>query len=708
MLILFSAIFSFFKKNSAKSASTTHEKGHDDEHHLPIQHEHDSHTNNEHKQHHDQQHNHDAHHEEMVEDYKFRFFISLLVAIPIFILSPMLQDWVNVNLSFPGDKYILLALASFVFFYGGWPFLRGALDEIKKYEPGMMTLISLAICVSYIYSVCSVFNLVPYDFFWELASLIVIMLLGHWLEMRSVMSASNSLQQLVKHMPSEATKVLPEDKVQTVAISSLEIGDTVLIKPGEKIPIDGIVVSGQSTVDESMLTGESVPVERFANDEVIGGSINGEGALTVQLQKKGEDSYLAQVIQLVTDAQNSKSSTQNLANRAAKWLFYIALAAGIITLIVWLLLGKDFSFAMERMVTVLVIACPHALGLAIPLVVAKSNAIAALNGLLIRDRNTFEEARFISAVAFDKTGTLTEGKFEVTNIDTYQNYDIDEIIYDVASVEMNSQHPLAVGILQKAKELDLELEPVSKFQSIAGVGLQAIVDGVKVQISSPRYADEQELPYNKELFQQWSAEGKTVIFVTANDKLTGMIALADIIREDAKEAVEELHQMDVKAIMLSGDQQQVADYVGKQIGMDEIYAGMLPHEKAVKIEELQEIDKQEVAMTGDGVNDAVALVKSDLGLAIGAGTDVAIEAADVVLVKNNPLSVVSLLKLSSATYAKMKQNLWWAAGYNIIAIPLAAGILYKFGILLNPAVGAILMSLSTIIVAINANLLKIK
>lgn len=698
------SILSIFKRKSTKSAP--HEKGHDEQHLQKslIHHEDDTHTNND--LNHD--HNKNHHHEAMVEDYKFRFFISLLVAIPIFILSPMLQDWVNVNLSFTGNKYILLVLASFVFFYGGWPFLQGALHELKKYEPGMMTLISLAISVSYIYSVCSVFNLVPYDFFWELASLIVIMLLGHWIEMRSVMSASNSLHQLVKLMPAKANKVFPDGKVQTTAVSKLEVNDVIVIKPGEKIPIDGIVIKGESTVDDSMLTGESIPIEKITDDQVIGGSINGEGSLTVKVLKTGNDSYLAQIINLAQDIQNSKSPTQNLANRAAKWLFYIALAAGIITLIVWMLLGKDFSFALERMVTVLIIACPHALGLAIPLVIAKSNSLATLNGLLIRNRDRFEEARFISAVAFDKTGTLTTGKFEVTDIDTYKNYDIDEIIYDVASVEMNSQHPLAAGILKKAQELELELEPVSDFQSTAGVGLQATVDGVKVKVSSPRYADEQNLPYNKDRFNQWSEEGKTVIFVTVNEQLTGMIALADGIREDAKEAIKELHHMNVKSIMLTGDQTQVANYVGSQIGIDEIYAGVLPHEKAQKIEDFQKIDKHEIAMTGDGVNDAVALVKSDLGVAVAAGTDVAIEAADAVLVKNNPLSIVSLLKLSSATYKKMKQNLWWAVGYNIIAIPLAAGVLYKFGLLLSPAFGAILMSLSTILVAINANLLKIK
>lgn len=695
MVTLFAA---FFKKKNTNLLTNDH--GHDDkEHHSSLQHEQQIENN----------HDHSSHHKEMAEDFKFRFFISLLVAIPIFVLSPMLQDWVNVNLSFTGDKYILLTLSSFLFFYGGWPFLRGSLDEIKEKEPGMMTLISLAISVSYIYSVCSVFNLVPYEFFWELASLIVIMLLGHWIEMRSVMSASNSLEKLVELIPAIANKLLADGRVETVEISALAVNDSIVVKPGEKIPIDGVVIAGASTVDESMLTGEAIPVERSSGHEVIGGSINGEGSLTVSVKKKGEDSYLSQVIQLVTEAQNTKSNTQNLANRAAKWLFYIALTIGLITLVIWwLVIGKDFSFAMERMVAVLIIACPHALGLAIPLVVAKSNSIAALNGLLIRNRNNFEEARFISAVAFDKTGTLTEGKFEVTNIDTYQSYDIDEVIYDVASIEMNSQHPLAAGILLKAQEMELDLEAVTEFQSITGVGLQGIVEGVKVMVFSPRYADEQQLPYNKKLFKEWSQQGKTVIFSTANDQLTSMIALADIVREDAKEVIAELNDMNILPIMLTGDQTQVANYVGQQLGIEQIYANMRPDEKAQKIEELQEVDKHEVAMAGDGINDAVALVKSDLGLAIGAGTDVAIEAADVILVKNNPLHVVSLLKLSIATFAKMKQNLWWAAGYNIIAIPLAAGVLYKFGILLNPAVSAILMSLSTIIVAFNANLLKIK
>lgn len=695
MVILISSLFSFTKR---KKSNTNH-------HVIDKQQQDDNHNKDRH--HHDHS-SHTHHHQAMVEDFKFRFFICLIVSIPIFVLSPMLQGWVNLNLSFPGDSYILLALSTFVFIYGGWPFLIGALEELKGLEPGMMTLISLAIIVSYVYSVFAVFNIVPHDFFWELASLIIIMLLGHWIEMRSVMSASNALEKLAQLMPTTANKLLQNGKLTEVEIQSLQINDLVLIKPGEKIPIDGIIVDGLSSVDESMLTGESLPIEKAPQSEVIGGSINGEGSLTVNVQKKGQDSYLSQVIQLVTEAQNSKSPTQNLANRAAKWLFYLALLAAIITTVVWFILGKDSAFILERVVTVLIIACPHALGLAIPLVIAKSNTLASLNGLLIRNRHAFEEARFLDAVIFDKTGTLTEGKFGITDIDTYSNYDDDEVILDAASIEFHSQHPLAAGFLKRAQEMELDLEPITDFESLPGIGLQGFIDGDKILIASPRYADEQQLPYNKELFQQWSQQGKTVVFVTANEQLIGMIASADIVREDAKEAIETLKEMEVKSIMLTGDQTLVADYVGQQLGIEEIHAQLLPHEKAEKIEHFQTTDKLEVAMTGDGVNDAIALVKSNLGIAIGAGTDVAIEAADVILVRSNPLDVVDILKLSRVTYSKMKQNLWWAAGYNIVAIPLAAGVLYSFGILLNPAIGAVLMSLSTIIVAINASLLKLK
>lgn len=675
---------------------------------------HDNHIN-QHANHSDTQHTegghsghgHDNHHAHMVQDFKRRFYVSLIFTIPILILSPMIQQFLNVDWRFTGDLYILFALSTFVFFYGGLPFLKGAKDELKDRTPAMMTLISLAITVAYVYSTASVFGLAEDNFFWELATLVDIMLLGHWIEMRSIMGASKALEELAKLMPSEAHLLNEDGSTTEVEVSELQHGQRVLVKPGEKVPVDGRIVEGKSSVDESMLTGESLPVEKSVDEEAIGGSINGEGSLVLSVTKTGEDTYLSQVITLVKEAQDSKSRAQDLANRAAKWLFYGALAAGLITFVVWLALGYPVSFAMERMVTVLIIACPHALGLAAPLVVAVSTSIAAKNGLLIRNRPAFEEARKIEAVVFDKTGTLTKGEFGVTDILPSDGYKEEDVILYAAAVESQSQHPLAQGIARKAQESDIQVPKVHEFQSLTGKGLQGTVNDKHVLVVSPGYMKDAHLSYREDTFITWSEEGKTVVFLLINDQLAGMIALADIVRETAVEAVSELKKLNVKSIMLTGDQTQVAEYVGKQLGLEEIFAEVLPHEKSEKIVHIQEKEGLRTAMTGDGVNDAPALAKADLGIAVGAGTDVAIETADVVLVKSNPQDVVTIIKLSSATYHKMKQNLWWAAGYNIAAIPLAAGILYPIGIVMSPAVGAILMSLSTVIVAINARLLKI-
>jgi len=675
------------------------------------QHDHDNQSNHDHSSHQDHsehgEHDHHGHHDhgDMVSDFKKRFFISLIVTIPILALSPMIQDFMGVDWRFTNDQYILFVLATFVFFYGGWPFITGGISELKDKNPGMMTLIGLAITIAYGYSAFVVFGWEGHNLFWELATLVDIMLLGHWIEMRSVMGASNALEQLVKLMPNEAHKLDENDQVHDVPLSELKHEDLVLVKPGEKIPVDGTIVDGKSAIDESMLTGESVPVEKYKGDEVIGGSVNNEGSLTIQVEKTGEDSYLSQVITMVQEAQDSKSKTQDLTNRAAKWLFYLALVAGFATLFIWLLLGYSFDVAVERMVTVMVITCPHALGLAAPLVVAVSTSISAKKGLLIRNRTNFEEARNLNAVVFDKTGTLTEGRFGVTNIVPNEGYKEEEVLSFAASLEQNSEHPIASGIVNDAKEKEINFGSITDFESITGKGIEGKVDGKRVNVVSPGYVNENNLAFDRKLFNDMSEEGKTVVFVLLEDQLIGMIALADIVRETAKEAIATLKENGVHSVMLTGDNEKVAQWVARQLGIDEVYAEVLPDDKADQVKKIQE-KGWKVAMTGDGVNDAPALATADLGIAIGAGTDVAMETADVVLVKSNPKDVVALMNLSQKTYRKMVQNLWWASGYNILAIPLAAGVLAPIGIILSPAVGAVLMSLSTIIVAINAKLLK--
>ncbi|CEG22784.1 Copper-exporting P-type ATPase B [Planococcus massiliensis] len=652
-------------------------------------------------------HGHQGHsgHGDMVADFKKRFFISLILTIPILALSPMIQHFMGVNWRFNNDLYILFALSSIVFFYGGWPFLTGGIQELKEKNPGMMTLIALAITIAYGYSTVVVFGWDGNQLFWELATLVVIMLLGHWVEMRSIMGASNALEQLVKLMPSEAHKLDEHNQVQDIPLADIQNNDRVLVKPGEKIPVDGLILEGKSTIDESMLTGESVPIDKGTGDSVIGGSVNKEGSLIIQVEKTGEASYLSQVIKMVKEAQESKSRTQDLTNRAAKWLFYLALAAGFITLFAWLAFGYAFDVAIERMVTVMVIACPHALGLAAPLVVAVSTSISAKQGLLIRNRADFEGARNLDAVVFDKTGTLTLGKFGVTDVVPIENYTDEGVLQLAAAIEQNSEHPIAAGIVNSTKEKGLTIGKVSDFESIPGKGIQGNVNGQKVNVVSPGYMDSHELRYNQERFEQLSEEGKTVVFVLAEDQLAGMIALADIVRDSAKEAVAALKAKGIHSIMLTGDNRKVANWVAKQVAIDEVYAEVLPNEKAHQIQQVKDSGRR-VAMTGDGVNDAPALTTADLGIAIGAGTDVAMETADVVLVRSDPNDVVSLIDLSKKTYRKLVQNLWWATGYNIFAIPLAAGVLAPWGIVISPAIGAVFMSLSTVIVAINAKLLK--
>ncbi|MEC2160868.1 heavy metal translocating P-type ATPase [Virgibacillus halodenitrificans] len=685
----------------------TDQKGGHSHHHAQYEHE-ENHEHkmedNEHAEHgHHGHHGHD--HGDMVNDFKKRFYISLLVTIPILILSPMIQGFIGIEWRFTFDKYVLFILATFVFFYGGWPFITGAIGELKKKNPGMMTLIGLAILVAYGYSSLTVFGWEGKDFFWELATLIDIMLLGHWIEMRSVMGASNALEELVKLMPNEAHKLDENDEAVDVPVAELKNKDRVLVKPGEKIPVDGTILDGKTAVDESMLTGESVPVEKYKNDEVIGGSVNKEGSITVQVEKTGEESYLSQVVTMVKEAQDSKSKTQDLTNRAAKWLFYLALLAGFATLFIWLALGYSFDVALERMVTVMVITCPHALGLAAPLVVAVSTSISAKQGLLIRNRTNFEGARNLNAVVFDKTGTLTKGEFGVTEIVPVEGESKADILMLAASLEAHSEHPIAAGIVAHSKDQEITLKKVADFTSITGKGIEGKVDGKQINVVSPGYIKSNGLNYDTDAFNKMSEEGKTVVFVLVDDRLVGMIALADIVRETAKEAIAALKEDGIHSIMLTGDNQKVANWVAKQLEIDEVYAEVLPDDKANQVKDIRN-KGWKVAMTGDGVNDAPALATADLGIAIGAGTDVAMETADVVLVKSNPKDVVSIINLSRKTYRKMVQNLWWAAGYNIFSIPLAAGVLAPVGIVLSPAVGAVLMSLSTVIVAINAKLLK--
>ncbi len=650
------------------------------------------------KEHHD-------HHAMMVNDFRRRFFVSLILMIPILILSPMIQMFLNVDWRFAGDTYILFALSTILFVYGGKPFLQGAKDELSKKSPGMMTLIAFAISVAYIYSTAAVFLRIGNDFFWELATLIVIMLLGHWIEMKSVMGASRALDELLKLMPEEAHLIRENGESEIVPVSRLKAGDKVLVKPGEKIPIDGIVYDGNSDVNEAMITGESVPVEKSEGAEIIGGSINGEGILKFRVSKVGDETYLSQVVKLVKEAQESKSQTQRLADIAAKWLFYLALSAGTITFFVWMSIGKDISFAVERAVTVIIISCPHALGLAMPLVTAVSTSIGAKSGLLIRDRSAFENARKINSVVFDKTGTLTEGEFGITDLVAIKRPE-DELLAIAYSVELNSEHPIAKGIVKEGKKRNLARREVHHYQNLTGMGLQASIDDQDIMIVGPRYVKDHQIEFDEDHYEALAQQGKTVIFILEGNKLIGYIALSDIIRETAKEAVDTLRSMGIESIMLTGDNQRVASYVGEKLNMDTIIAEVLPHEKSEIIDELIKKGRK-VAMTGDGVNDAPSLAKADLGIAIGAGTDVAIETADIILVKSNPLDVVNIIKLSKATYRKMVQNLMWATGYNVVALPLAAGILYNQGIIISPALGAGLMSLSTIIVAVNARFLKI-
>ncbi|MDH7607147.1 MAG: copper-translocating P-type ATPase [Candidatus Bathyarchaeota archaeon] len=644
-------------------------------------------------------HHHHVHH---VEEFKRKFWISLMLTVPILLLSEMVQMWLGLEwLKIPYQKGILSLLSMVVYFYGGWPFLKGLYQELKAKQPGMMTLIGMAISVAFFYSIGTVFIISGKDFFWELATLIDVMLLGHWIEAKSVLGASMALEELVRIMPT-AAHLVKNGEIIDIPASQLHKGDVVLVRPGEKIPSDGVVVEGESFVNEALLTGESKPINKKFEDKVVGGAINGEGILKVQIERTGEETYLAQVIKLVRQAQESRSRTQDLANKAAALLFYVALTAGILAFTAWFFIaGSDV--ALERSVTVLVIACPHALGLAIPLVVALSTSITAKSGILIRDRRAFEMVKDVDAVVFDKTGTLTVGKFGVS--DNVAFIPENQLLQLTAAVELNSEHVIAKAIVEHAKNKGLKIPPAAEFKALPGRGAYGKVGGKEVYIGSINLLEELKISVDDPKITRLQEQGKTVVFTVVDGKLAGAFALADVIREESYEAVKKLKERGLKVYMLTGDSEEVAKWVAKELGINDYFARVLPDKKAEKIRLLKE-DGYRVAMVGDGVNDAPALVTADVGIAIGAGTDVAIESADIILVKNDPRDVVKLIDISSKTYAKMAQNLWWAAGYNIITIPLAAGILSGFGVNLPPAVGAIIMSLSTVIVALNSQTLR--
>ena len=686
------------EKDKHNQHNHQHKDGEDHEHHEHHEH-HDNHDNHEH-------HDHTEHHQMMIKDFRRRFWISLIITLPILLLSPMVQELLGFefSLSEMADKYILFGLSTIVFFYGGWPFLKGLVEELKEKQPGMMTLIAVAITVAWGYSTATTFGLEGSSFFWELATLVDIMLLGHWIEMKSVLGASRSLQELVKLMPSEA-HLLKNGETVDVKVDELKEGDKVVVRPGEKIPVDGVITDGHSNVNESMVTGESKPVTKEKGSQVIGGTINGNGSLTIEVEQVGENAYLNKVVNMVRDAQSVKSKSQNLADKIAFWLTIVALSVGFATLAVWLFVGKEFSFAMERMASVMVITCPHALGLAVPLVVAISTSISAQRGLLIRNRTAFENSRKITMLVFDKTGTLTKGNFGVTRFGSFvDEVDDNEILRYAGALESKSEHPLAIGIMNKVEEAEIELPEADNFNAITGKGIEGNVESKNVKVVSPGYVEDKEIHIPDKAFE---SEAETVVFVVVDEILTGFIAMSDEIREASFEAIKTLQKNDIKCYMMTGDNEKVAKSVSDELGLDGYYSGLMPDQKLEKIKEFQ--DKGEfVAMTGDGINDAPALATADVGIAVGSGTDVAAETADIILVNSNPEDIVTLILFGKATYRKMIQNFVWATGYNVVAIPLAAGVLYSSGILISPAVGAILMSMSTVVVALNAQLLKRK
>ena len=661
--------------------------------------EHNKHKETDHSNHDHNDMDHSDHHRMMIEDFKRRFWISLVLTIPILALSPMIQGVLGVEWTFTGSNYVLFGLSTIVYFYGGWPFLAGLVDEIKSKAIGMMTLIAIAITAAYFYSSAVVFGFEGQTFFWELATLIVVMLIGHWLEMRSILGASKALEALAALMPDEANLV-EGNQTRKVKISELKEGDIIQIRPGEKVPADGLIIEGESDFNESMLTGESRPVSKTIDQEVIGGAINGNGVVKVQVKGIGEAAYLSKVINMVQTAQKQKSKSQRLADVAAKWLTIIALVLGFGTFFTWLALGETMAFAMERMVTVMVISCPHALGLAVPLVASISTSVSARNGLLIRNRTAFEASRKISTIVFDKTGTLSIGSHEVTRIVPLSTkYDETELLKYATAVESPSEHHISKGLRRKAKEEKIEVPSVTEFKYNAGVGVSGMVNGKKVQAGGYLLLEQ----VNKSVAEDKEEGIETKIFILIDDELIGFITFADEIRESSYGAIKTLHKNNIKVSLLTGDNEIVAKDVANKLGLDDYMSEVLPDQKLDRIKELQ-AEGEFVAMVGDGVNDAPALAQADVGIAIGSGTDVAAETADIVLMDSDPKDIVNLILFGKATYRKMVQNLAWATGYNVVALPLATGFIP--GLMISPAFGAALMSISTIIAAANAQLLK--
>lgn len=692
------------------------------EHHNHQSETHEEHKHNQHHNHSNHSHNHHEGHDHGAMDhsahggdFKKKFFVSLFLGIPIILIAPMMGIELPFQFTFPGSEWVVLILGTILFFYGGMPFLKGAKMELEMKNPGMMMLISLGISVAYFYSVYAFVannflhsSVHIMDFFWELATLILIMLLGHWIEMNAISNAGNALQKMVELLPNLATVIKEDGSTEEVALQEVMVGQKVLVKAGEKVPTDGEILEGQTSINESMITGESKDVIKKVHDKVIGGSVNGSGAITIEVTGTGESGYLSQVMELVGSAQNEKSRVESLSDKVAKWLFYIALTVGIVAFIVWFILTKDINIALERMVTVLIIACPHALGLAIPLVTARSTSLGAQNGLLVKDRQALEVAKKVDIIMMDKTGTLTEGNFAVNEFESFsQDYTKEEVLSLMAALEQTSSHPLAVGVLNKMEELGLSIPKASNVTNLPGIGMEGLVEGKDVKIVSISYMNQHDLPFNEKEFNELSSQGNSVSFLLVNHETIGLIAQGDQIKPDSKEMINELKAQGIKPVMLTGDNKQVANVVAKQLGIETVHAELMPEDKEKIVKEYKE-QGLVIMMVGDGVNDAPGLARADIGVAIGAGTDVAIDSADVILVKSNPFDILHFLSLSKNTQRKMVQNLWWGAGYNIVAIPLAAGILASVGVILSPAVGAILMSFSTVIVAINAMLLKIK